>query len=77
MTPEELLREIFSGAPVCRIHHVPEPDLPGDFRACGECWHVWRTADDFRADLVEHYGWRAWRMDLTQVYACPLCAHDF
>jgi hypothetical protein len=61
----------------CQIHQRPEPDLPGDFKACGECWHVWRTEAEFRADLAEWHGEAAWTMPLDQVWACPLCTHDF
>lgn len=67
-----------SDAPVCWIHRRPEPDLPGDYNACGECWHVWRTEAEFRADLEE---WAEQGIpvpdDLSTVYSCPLCTHDF
>lgn len=62
---------------ICLIHDRPEPDLPGDFRACGECWHVWRRESDFREDLAEAEGEVALTMDLDLVFTCPLCAHDF
>lgn len=37
--------------PICAIHRVPEPDLPGDYKSCGECVHVWRTEEEFVADV--------------------------
>lgn len=38
--------------PICQIHRVPEPDKPGDFRTCLECQHVWRTEQEFIADVL-------------------------
>jgi hypothetical protein len=61
--------------PVCWIHGVPEPDLPGDYKACGECWHVWRTAEEFQHDADEARGEH--EPDLDRVWSCPLCTHDF
>lgn len=61
--------------PVCFIHHMPEPDLPGDFKACGECWHVWRSEAEFQHDVDTAYGYHV--PDLALVWSCPLCTHDF
>lgn len=68
----------------CYIHNVDEPYTPGvDYRACGECWHVWSTEAAFRVDVDQLYtemeGTRVEDApaDLTKVYSCPLCAHDF
>jgi len=63
-----------------------EPDQPGDFLACGECSHVFRTAGDLVAEennirqrmgdvlpqLVDPL-----RDALSQIYSCPLCTHDW
>jgi hypothetical protein len=63
----------------CHAHHRDEPDLPGDYRSCGECGHVYRT----EADLLAEHNDLAAEIDLTsatsgaEVYTCPLCAHDF
>jgi hypothetical protein len=76
--------------PVCQIHNAPEPSLPGDYRACGECWHVWRTHEEYVADVaamdrqmneyeVADTGmWGpAWNTDPDELAFCPLCSHDF
>lgn len=71
----------------CHIHWRHEPPLPGDYMVCGECWHVWRTVWDFYLSELEIARqmfaddpsidgiWMP--ADLTKVYSCPLCAHDF
>lgn len=74
----------------CFWHNVDEPYTPGvDYKACGECWHVWPTEADFRRDvqlLAEQMNTSRFRGDspawvvpddLSTVFACPLCAHDF
>jgi hypothetical protein len=74
----------------CFWHHVDEPYTPGvDYLACGECWHVWPTEADFRRDVdqlcaeMNNSPWREsepdWvtPTDLSKVYSCPLCSHDF
>jgi hypothetical protein len=76
---------ILSDGPVCYIHGVVEPDLPGDYKVCAECWHVWRTEAEFRVDVAAVYSDRTlWDGvvepvpdDLSKVWACPLCTHDF
>jgi len=65
----------------CWWHNVDEPD--GGYRACLECRHVYRTAEDLR---------EAWREEVTaaalpgtvvvvpvadEIFACPLCCHDW
>lgn len=68
-----------SNTVVCLIHNVPETwHERTSFKACGECWHVWQTETEFRADLAEWYGRdKAAVMDLDMVWSCPLCIHDF
>ncbi len=65
----------------CQIHGVDETYTSGEsYKACGECWHVWQTEDEFRRDVTELYGQLGILGAipfLDQVYACPLCAHDF
>lgn len=63
-------------APICHIHNVPEPDLPGDYKVCGECWHVWRSEDDFRLDC-DDWGPDFAVSNLSEVWFCPLCTHAF
>lgn len=38
--------------PVCAVHRRLEPDRPGDYKTCGECFHVWRTREEFVADVA-------------------------
>ena len=72
----------------CYIHGVCEPDLPGDYRACGECGHVYRTVWDLLTE--ELLFWRRGVMggwvdsmevgplgDPDRIFSCPLCTHDF
>lgn len=67
----------------CQIHGVDEPDLDGDFWACGECWHVWRSEADLLADLNARYA--EFNSGLSSINTfnaaryptCPLCAHDW
>jgi hypothetical protein len=76
---------------VCAIHRAYEPSAPGDYSACGECLHVWRTEQDFiddvLADRVNHaeamlryegiiVDTAAYGPPLEQPF-CPLCSHDF
>lgn len=71
--------------PVC-FWHGPEPDQPGDYKACGECLHVWRTEAAFARDVADLYAELRAHSDwppniplppLDRIYSCPLCAHDF
>jgi hypothetical protein len=63
----------------CLIHDSFEPDMPGDYRACGECWHVYRSEWEL---LIAHNAlalmWgEPLETDGSRVYSCPLCCHDF
>ena len=65
--------------------HGPELLMDGDYRMCGECGHIWRTKEDLERDVV----WLHYRLDvdagqapspvpaMEEVFACPLCTHDF
>lgn len=74
----------------CVIHGEYEPDQPGDYKACGECCHVWRTEQEFIDDVLNAYSEHAAAMKLfhgttigpyegdpRQDPVCPLCTHDF
>lgn len=68
----------------CWIHNASEVQTVGSYKTCGECWHVWQTEADFAADVGELYrdvwaggGGYTSVPPLDQVYACPLCTHDF
>ena len=67
---------------LCMIHNEYEPFEKGvDYRACGECCHVFETANE----LI----WENNRMlnfiriphdenpDPETIVVCPLCTHDF
>jgi hypothetical protein len=58
----------------CEWHQRVEPDLPGDYRACGECWHVFRTAGEVESVLRERMGIIS---TADEISACPYCAHDW
>lgn len=58
----------------CHIHGRHEPDQPGDYRACGECFHVFRTDEELE---TAHEKWGTGHLDAEQIFACPLCTHDF
>lgn len=69
----------------CHIHNVDEPARPGDYRVCGECWHVFRTVGELVAEYNDLHGEMGYDQNGTVVdghpepaiYACPLCTHDF
>lgn len=68
-------------AEMCFVHGCPEPSLPGDFRSCFECGHVWRTRDDYVADLAASVAEMQWPMPANtgsdDLPFCPLCTHDW
>ena len=68
----------------CYMHNLDEPST-GAFRVCGECGHVYRTAEDLRMAWTDTAadGWApevptsAGAPPAEQIYACPLCCHDW
>lgn len=55
--------------------------MSGDFKLCGECYHVWRTQAEFENDCRElaksmSMGAMGSPVDLDPPF-CPLCSHDF
>lgn len=71
-------QECTDDSPVCNIHYKHEPDQEGDYLACGECFHVFRTAEE----LIEEYNkdrpdFLLAITDASRVATCPHCAHDF
>ena len=60
----------------CYLHNRAEPLREGDFRLCGECGHVWRTREDFLADVEAGCREAGVPMDPDQPF-CPLCTHEF
>lgn len=70
----------------CHIHHRIEDIEKGDYRICGECGHIFRTADELVAeDLRVRLMLKAYDSEGTEykpvepalIFTCPLCAHDF
>lgn len=65
----------------CHIHDVDEVETADSYRGCGECGHVYRTAEDLWAAHLAHYvGVEAADLppfDPKRLVSCPLCAHDF
>lgn len=55
--------------------------LPAEYHeVCGECGHVYVTAEDLMAAYIEE--WRKMAvsvqaLDTPSIDACPLCGHDF
>lgn len=64
---------------VCAIHGW-EPVSERYYLICGECWHVFVTADELLTGhdqrLVE-VGVPPGRDTADQITVCPLCTHDF
>lgn len=68
----------------CYSHHVDESDV-GAWRVCGECFHVYPTAEALReawADVTaDGYGLPPGTdviaPPVEQIHACPYCLHDW
>lgn len=67
----------------CCYHHVDEP-ADGAYRVCGECFHVYPTAETLReawAVTAEGYGLPPGTDVIAppaeQIYGCPYCVHDW
>lgn len=65
-----------------------EPIPPGGaYRICGECFHVYETADDLiriynaegdrLADQHPEEPRSPWVTDPEAIFFCPVCIHDF
>lgn len=63
----------------CFIHHENEP-VPDDvYLVCGECFHVYATAQDLinaYERVTEEMGSRQTR-PADEIMSCPHCVHDF
>ena len=67
----------------CWFHYAREPVDPevGSFLICGECFHLYATADE----LIDAWAEMALRVgiegppprDAAAILFCPYCAHDF
>jgi hypothetical protein len=64
----------------CYIHLIDEPDEP-NYRICGECHHVYRSAEELVEAERDNYPWTNAKVvgdhEEPPMYACPLCTHDF
>lgn len=70
----------------CWAHDVDEPPRAGDHSVCGECFHIFRTADELLAANADRTRELQNALELTtplypatdpaQVFACPFCSHD-
>ena len=60
----------------CYSHGRFEPPAEGDFKVCFECSHIWRTRDEFLADVEVGCREAGVPMDPDLPF-CPLCTHDF
>jgi hypothetical protein len=68
----------------CYWHHVDEP-AAGAYKACGECGHVYRTAGELREAWVDtaadghapEVPTSDGAPPAEEIFACPLCAHDW
>lgn len=60
---------------------MAEPSQPGDFRACFECCHVWRSREDYLSDVAALVAEMSWPMpkntEADDLPFCPLCSHDW
>jgi len=74
----------------CSWHNIDEPQQPGDYRTCGECGHIYRTARDlrwaYRRDAWRMaYGYGDWltymlaalTVRASRILCCVYCGHDF
>ena len=66
------------------MEHYQHESAEGAHRVCGECFHVYGTAEELLTETnrtLSHYGPGMGPgrpiTDPEQVYSCPLCAHDF
>lgn len=65
----------------CYWHNVDEP-AEGAYRVCGECGHVYRTAEALRAafmdELAPDLGDLPGMPPLAdEILGCPMCLHDW
>lgn len=60
----------------CAIHgHEPIPEKY--FRICGECWHVFVTAEELVQAYRDEMPEPKRPTPLEEIYFCPYCTHDF
>lgn len=62
----------------CYGHMRPEPNVFGAYQICGECFHVFVTAEGLQAAYDELAAELALPpRTVGEIFACPVCAHDF
>lgn len=76
MSPHEPSPEC--GDDHCYSHNIDEPFGPNSYRVCGECGHVFDTAEDliedFNSEMPEGL---PPEVDVQKINFCPWCTHDF
>lgn len=68
----------------CYAHSVDE-NAADAYQICGECFHVFRTADELVAATAQRIAEvsvgvenpMSGPTDPEKIFACPHCAHDF
>ena len=78
ITAEHPIEECYGSRLHCWSCNLDETDAPA-YRACLECKHVFRTAEELLAGHNEHlaeFGGEP-ETDPAKVFCCPLCIHDF
>lgn len=63
----------------CFFHHVDEPGGETAYVVCGECFHVYVTPEDLvtLATRPEAFLFSESIPKASEIYVCPLCAHEF
>jgi len=62
----------------CFSHPDEAPPAPGDYRVCGECGHTFRTEAELIAEHKTYFTEAEWpAQEGREIYACPVCTHDF
>lgn len=68
-----------SADPGCWFHGE-EPIPPNSYRVCLECGHCYTTREDLLyedAKVRREIGMKTPQDPDAEIYACPLCTHDF
>ena len=71
-------RVVAKGEHHCWEHHKDETTDETPFIVCGECWHIYQTAQELETLYNEEVKANGgpWRT-VTDIFFCPLCIHDF
>lgn len=64
----------------CHWHEAHEPIPENAYTVCGECMHVYATAEELIAAYIDNAPPNTPNLDtikVTDIMFCPLCMHDF